>query len=45
MVWPWLHFLCDMWSTKGDERHGGGDLPTNEDVYHVEGGVMINMVR
>jgi len=35
---------CDIWSTKGDERHGGEALSTNEDVYHVQGEVMINMV-
>ena len=29
----------------GDGHHGGEALPTNEDVYHVQGGVMINMAR
>ena len=45
MVWPWRHDFCDIWSTLGDGRHGGEALPINTDVYHVKGGVMINMVR
>ena len=44
MVWPWHHYFCDIWSTLGDERHGGEALPTNEDGYHLQGEVMINMV-
>ena len=36
--------VCDIWSTLGDERHGGESLPTNEDACHVQGEVMINMV-
>ena len=34
-----------MWSTVSDEHHGGEALPTNKDAYHVQGEVMINMVR
>ena len=44
MVWTWCHFFYDIWSTVGDECHGGEVLSTNEDVYHVQGEVMINMV-
>ena len=44
MVWPWRHLRCDIWSTLGDERHGGEALPTNADIYHVQGEVMINAV-
>ena len=45
MVWPWHHYFCDIWSTLGDERHGGEALPTNKAAYHVQGEVMINMVE
>ena len=45
MVWPWCHFCCDIWSTVGDERHGGEALPTNANVYLVKGEVMIKMVK
>ena len=44
MVWPWCHYCCDIWSTLGDECHRGEALPTNEDAYHMQGEVMINMV-
>ena len=44
VVWPWHHCGCDIWSTLGDERHAGDALPTNANVYHVQGEVMINMV-
>ena len=44
MVWPWHHLCCDIWSTLGDECHGGEALLTNADIYHVQGEVMINVV-
>ena len=45
MVWPLRHLRCDIWSTLGDECHGGEALPTNEDCYHVKVEVMINVVE
>ena len=44
VVWPWHHYFYDIWSTLGDECHGGEDLLTNAVVYHVRGEVMINTV-
>ena len=44
MVWPWRHDFFDIWCTLSGRRHGGEALPTNKDVYHVQGGEMINMV-
>ena len=44
MVRPWRHFCYDIWLTLGDECHGGEVLSTNEDAYHVQGEVMINIV-
>ena len=44
MVWPWRHLCCDIWSTLGDERHGGEALSNNTNVYRMQGEVMINVV-
>ena len=45
MVWPWRDYCCDIWLTMGEKHHGGEALLTKKDAYHVEGEVMINMVR
>ena len=39
-----ITIVCDIWSTLGDERHGGEALSTNDNAYHVQGEVMINTV-
>ena len=45
MVWPWRHLCGDIWSTLGDDFHGGEALLINTNIYHMQGEVMINVVR
>ena len=45
MVWPWCHMWGDVWSTLDDDRHGWETLPTNAAICHMQGELMINVVR